>query len=60
MATLKAAQRRAHNDRRAQNIGRWPQVLGGDMAGVVEEADQTSRFQPGDKVRRLRCSRIYS
>lgn len=26
------------------------QILGGDVAGVVEEADSSSRFKPGDKV----------
>lgn len=27
-----------------------PKVLGGDVAGVVEESDPGSRFQPGDKM----------
>ena len=27
-----------------------PKVLGGDVAGVVEESDPGSRFKPGDKV----------
>ena len=29
---------------------RLPQILGGDVAGVVEEADAGSAFKPGDKV----------
>lgn len=29
------------------------QVLGGDLAGVVEEADEGSKFKKGDKVAAL-------
>ena len=28
------------------------QILGGDLAGVVEEADASSRFNAGDKARK--------
>ena len=28
------------------------QILGGDLAGVVEEADASSRFRVGDMVRK--------
>lgn len=27
-----------------------PQILGGDVAGIVEEAEPTSKFKKGDRV----------
>ncbi len=27
-----------------------PRILGGDLAGVIEQAEETSKFRPGDKV----------
>ncbi|GAB4822682.1 hypothetical protein N2152v2_009728 [Parachlorella kessleri] len=41
---------RAHPSTKAYTPQEFPKVLGGDVAGLVEEAEEVSKFQKGDKV----------